>query len=59
MRFILEIDLDEVAGSPAKEVGRILRYWGSNLSDVLLVAGAVQDAYDTAYVAVGSWRVEG
>ena len=59
MRFILEVDLAQAAGEPAKELGRILRYWGSNLTDELLAPGAAQDIYDSAYTRVGGWEVVG
>lgn len=57
MRFTLEVDLDALTGEPAKELGRILRYWGGSLSDDLLVAGSTQDVYDSSYTPVGSWTV--
>lgn len=57
MRFILEVDLAHAAGEPAKELGRILRYWGSTLTDELLAPGAAQDIDDSTYTRVGSWEV--
>jgi hypothetical protein len=62
MRFVLEVDLDAgaLAGDGrAEELGRILRYWGGAMKQVPLDPGARQELYDSAYTAVGSWRVEG
>ncbi|NEK60064.1 hypothetical protein GCU56_19595 [Geodermatophilus sabuli] len=61
MRFVLEVDLDAgaLAGADrAAELGRILRYWGGSMTQVPLEAGARQELYDSAYRAVGEWRVE-
>jgi hypothetical protein len=61
VRFILEVDLDAgaLAGDDrAAELGRILRYWGGSMKQVALEPGARQDLYDSAYTAVGAWRVE-
>lgn len=58
MRLQLEIDLDALAGEPAKEVGRILRYWGSSVTDELLTAGTSHDLYDSTYTrSVGTLRI--
>ena len=61
MRFVLEVDLDAgaLAGEDrARELGRILRYWGGTMTDVPLEPGPRQDLYDSGYVPVGSWRIE-
>jgi len=61
MRFVLEVDLDSgaLAGEDrGAELGRILRYWGGYMKQMELVPGARQDLSDSAYVVVGSWRIE-
>jgi hypothetical protein len=59
MRFVLEVDLDAgaVKDAPAAELGRILRYWGSNVKHVPLTLGDRQALYDSTYTEVGSWTV--
>ncbi|RAJ60540.1 hypothetical protein K378_04353 [Streptomyces sp. Amel2xB2] len=59
MKFLLEVDLGETAldGDAAREVGRILRYWGGNLHHCALEPGASQELYDSEYRAVGRWSV--
>lgn len=57
MRFTLEIDLDDLTGEPAAEVGRILRYWASGVSDDTLVPGSRQAVYDSSFTEVGAWTV--
>lgn len=59
MRFTLEIDLDDLSGEPAAEVGRILRYWAGGVTDETLVPGSSQDVYDSAFTKVGTWTVSG
>jgi len=59
MRLRLEIDLDKLAGERAKELGRILRYWGSNMADEYLEPGFAQDLYDSTYAEpVGQLTVQ-
>lgn len=59
MRLKLDIDLDKLAGEPATEVGRILRYWGGNMSEELLEPGFAQDLYDSTYTEpVGTLTLE-
>lgn len=61
MKFILEIDLGAgaVASDPGAELGRILRYWGGATKDLDLSSSrAEQDAYDSSYAKVGTWRLE-
>ncbi|MFI2203477.1 hypothetical protein ACH47Z_22410 [Streptomyces sp. NPDC020192] len=59
MKFVLEVTVDE--GTPtqdrARELGRILRYWGGNLHHYALEPGDGSDIYDSAYQEVGAWRV--
>jgi hypothetical protein len=59
MRFVLEVDLDAgaVKEAPADELGRILRYWGSNMKHCPLTLGDNQALYDSTYTEVGSWTV--
>jgi len=57
MRFLLELDLDAVAGEPADELGRILRYWGGAAKQLDLTAPAEMPLMDSAYAQVGSWRL--
>ena len=59
MKFVLEVQLDPAApdGKTAQELGRILRYWGGNLTGIELVPGAGFPVYDSAYNEVGAWRI--
>jgi hypothetical protein len=59
MKFLLEVDMGETAfdGDAAKELGRILRYWGGNLHHCDLTPGSGQSLYDSGYREVGRWRV--
>jgi hypothetical protein len=59
MRFVLEVDLDAgaVKDATADELGRILRYWGSNMKHLPLALGDSQALYDSTYTEVGSWTV--
>ncbi|MUL42488.1 hypothetical protein FZ103_15115 [Streptomonospora sp. PA3] len=59
MKFVLEVDMGEDAfgGNAAKELGRILRYWGGNLGYYDLKPGDAADVYDSAYNDVGRWSV--
>jgi hypothetical protein len=58
MRFILEVDLDAVAGDPSAELGRILRYWGGNTKHLDLTTAQRHAVTDTEYAEVGELRVE-
>lgn len=59
MRLSLEIDLDKLSGDPVREVGRMLRYWGSNMNGKLLEPGVARDLYDSTYAeAVGKLTVD-
>ena len=57
MRFVLDVDLDAVAGDPADELGRILRYWGGAAKQLDLTTPAEQPLMDSAYTRVGTWRL--
>ncbi len=54
----MEVDLDTVAGEPAAELGRILRYWGGNTKHLDLTMVQQHDVTDTEYAKVGELRVE-
>ncbi|TDC55209.1 hypothetical protein E1281_13665 [Actinomadura sp. KC345] len=59
MKFILEVDMSEgvVSDDAARELGRILRYWGGNLHHYALKPGDGSDIYDSGYSEVGHWRI--
>ncbi len=59
MKFILEVDMGENGfdGKAVEEVGRILRYWGSNLKHFQMVPGDSSAIYDSAYQEVGQWKI--
>ncbi|TVL91591.1 hypothetical protein [Streptomyces sp. SAJ15] len=59
MRFLLEVEIDDAAaeGEAARELGRILRYWGGNLHHYALRPGDGSAVYDSAYREVGRWSV--
>jgi hypothetical protein len=59
MKFVLEVDLTGFGDNAAKELGRILRYWGGNLDHFALTPGDEQAIYDSAYNEVGQWRIVG
>lgn len=58
MKFVLEVVLDAVKEAPAEELGRILRYWAGNVGHYPLEPGSGEAIMDSAYTAVGSWRIE-
>lgn len=58
MKFVLEVDLDAVAGAPDEGLGRILRYWAGNVKNYDLTAGTAETIRDTGHAAVGTWRIE-
>ncbi|MEU8804463.1 hypothetical protein [Spirillospora sp. NPDC048819] len=60
MKFILEVDMSEgvVGEDAARELGRILRYWGGNLHHYALKPGDGSAIYDSGYSDVGQWRIE-
>jgi len=59
MKFVLEVDMGDDAfdGQAAKELSRILRYWGGNLHHYQLVPGDGCAIYDSAYREVGKWTI--
>ncbi|MEU1852612.1 hypothetical protein ABZ499_25910 [Streptomyces sp. NPDC019990] len=59
MKFLLEVTMDDAAlgDDPARELGRILRYWGGNLHHYALRPGDGSAVYDSEYREVGHWRV--
>nr|BFD83098.1 hypothetical protein StreXyl84_24990 [Streptomyces sp. Xyl84] len=61
MRFLLEVTVDDAlpAEDKARELGRILRYWGGNLHHYALRPGDGSPIHDSAYQEVGHWQVTG
>ncbi|MEE1622363.1 hypothetical protein ACQ3I4_12795 [Zafaria sp. Z1313] len=59
MRFVLEVDTDQLTGEVEPELARILRYWAGNLKNYPLVEGSGEDVYDSAYQPVGTWALLG
>jgi hypothetical protein len=57
VKFELTVDLDRVAGTRADELSRILRYWGGAAKKLDLSEAQEQVIYDSAYSAVGFWRI--
>lgn len=59
MKFVLEVEMSEgaVAENPAKELGRILRYWAGNVRHYELKDGDESVIYDSDYRDVGRWRI--
>jgi len=57
MRFVIDIDLDAVTGTPEDEVGRILRDWAGALKQMELGAGTEVELMDSTYTPVGQLRV--
>ncbi|MGW7407076.1 hypothetical protein ACWGI9_25725 [Streptomyces sp. NPDC054833] len=59
MKFLLEVDVDagRVTEDPARELGRILRYWAGNLHHYPLRPGDGSPVYDSEYQEVGRWRI--
>lgn len=54
----MEIDLDALAGDAETELGRILRYWGGNLTYYDLTNPVADvECSDSTYAVVGAWRV--
>lgn len=54
MPFTLDVDLDQVSGDGADELGRILRYRAGNLTHDALAPGDHEAVRDSAYAEVGS-----
>lgn len=59
MKFLLEVEMGDTAfnGNAAKELGRILRYWGGNLHHYELTPGDGSVIYDSNYHEVGRWEI--
>ncbi|MEV4035680.1 hypothetical protein [Streptomyces umbrinus] len=59
MKFVLEVDMGDTAweGNAARELGRILRYWGGNLQHYELKPGGGAAVSDSDYREVGSWSI--
>ena len=59
MKFLLEVDMGETAfdGDAARELGRILRYWGGNLQHFALTPGDGAAIHDSRYEEVGRWKI--
>jgi hypothetical protein len=59
MKFVLEVDMGDTAweGNAARELGRILRYWGGNLQHYELKPGDGATVSDSDYREVGSWSI--
>jgi hypothetical protein len=57
MRLTLTIDLDALSGDVAAEVGRILRYWGSNTKHLDWTQEAQHALTDSEYREVGTLRI--
>jgi coproporphyrinogen III oxidase-like Fe-S oxidoreductase len=59
VKFVLEVTVDDgvEAQDRARELERILRYWGGNLRHYALGPGAGSAVYDSAYQEMGAWRV--
>lgn len=56
-RFRLEVDLSAVAGDPAEELARVLRYWGGNVKHYKFDEPASEAVYDSEYREVGRWSL--
>ncbi|MEU6479530.1 hypothetical protein ABZ858_22060 [Streptomyces sp. NPDC047017] len=59
MKFLLEVTVDDAqpAEQKARELGRILRYWGGNLHHYALEPGDGSAIHDSAHREVGAWRL--
>ncbi|WAU83552.1 hypothetical protein O1Q96_29995 [Streptomyces sp. Qhu-G9] len=59
MKFTLEVDMGDTAwdGNAARELGRILRYWGGNLQHYELKPGDGSAIQDSGHHEVGAWRI--
>ncbi|MDT9684079.1 hypothetical protein RND61_18725 [Streptomyces sp. TRM76323] len=59
MKFTLEVTVDDgqPAEAAARELGRVLRYWGGNLHHYALRPGDGSAVYDSAHREVGRWRI--
>ncbi|OII59780.1 MULTISPECIES: hypothetical protein [unclassified Streptomyces] len=59
MKFLLEVTVDGEASAEttARELGRILRYWGGSLHHYAMKPGDGSAVHDSAYREVGRWRL--
>lgn len=58
MKFILQIDLDQIEGDPAAELGRALRYWGGATKELDLAKEQRIEIMDSSYQApIGNWEI--
>jgi hypothetical protein len=59
VKFLLEVDMSDTwsDGDAARELGRILRYWGGNLHHFRLVPGDGSAVYDSDHHEVGRWSI--
>ncbi|MEU6366832.1 hypothetical protein ABZ876_14155 [Streptomyces sp. NPDC046931] len=59
MKFLLEVNMVEGWSSEdaARELGRILRYWGGNLGHYALKPGDGAAVYDSGHREAGRWRI--
>jgi hypothetical protein len=59
MKFRLEVDMDDAASAEesARELGRILRYWGGNLHHYALRPGDGSAVHDSGHREVGRWSI--
>lgn len=59
MKFVLEIDLGEIEGDAAAELGRALRYWGGATKQLDLTMEYRQEIYDSSYAKpIGYWELQ-
>ncbi|MFC4326615.1 hypothetical protein ACFPC0_01950 [Streptomyces andamanensis] len=61
MQFLLEVTVDpaQPPEERARELGRILRYWGGNLHHYALEPGDGSAVHDSSYREVGRWSITG
>ncbi|MFC8709585.1 hypothetical protein ACFUCQ_06535 [Streptomyces sp. NPDC057197] len=59
MQFLLEVTMDpaQPPEERARELGRILRYWGGNLHHYALEPGDGSAVHDSSYREVGRWSI--
>lgn len=55
--FHLEVDLEAVAGDPADELARVLRYWAGNLKHYSFEQPHREAVMDSEYREVGHWSL--
>ncbi|MCG7288752.1 MULTISPECIES: hypothetical protein [unclassified Corynebacterium] len=55
--FRLEVNLETVAGDPAEELGRVLRYWAGNLKHYSFDKPHHEAVMDSTYREVGHWSL--